>query len=80
LAVSATHPQPPPIKNYILIMDNQEEFKEVQYRMNDEGFHYCFKNYSDFEEIEDKRFHKLRLAYLGAAKELEDYINQKAEE
>jgi hypothetical protein len=62
-------------------MDNQkDQFKHVQYRMDAEGFHYCFESYSNFEDVEDERFHELRLAYLKAAKELEDYVNQKAEE
>lgn len=63
-------------------MDNveKENFQNAQYRMYDEGFHYCFKNYSNFDEIKDEHFHELRLAYLKAAKELEDYVNQKAED
>ena len=48
--------------------------------MDAEGFHYCFESYSHFDEIKDERFHELRLAYLKAAKELEDYVNQKAED
>lgn len=59
---------------------NKENFKYVQYKMHDEGFHYCFNDYSNFDEIEDERFHELRLAYLKAANELENYINKKAEE
>lgn len=58
----------------------KEEFQHVQYRMDAEGFHYCFESYSHFDEIKDERFHELRLAYLKAAKELEDYVNQKAED
>jgi len=53
-----------------------EEMKMVQYRMNNEGFHYCFKHYSNFQEIDDEHFHKLRNDYLRATKELENYINQ----
>jgi len=45
--------------------------------MEAEGFHYCFEWYSTFEEIEDEKFHELRLAYLKAANELENYVYSK---
>jgi hypothetical protein len=45
--------------------------------MRDEGFHYCFKHFSSFEEIEDEEFHKLRKQYLEAAELLEKYIQNK---
>lgn len=45
-----------------------------------EGLHYCFAHYSNFEGVGDDEFHRLRLAYVNAAKELEDYVNQKAED
>ena len=63
-------------------MDNEkklEDFKNVQYRMNAEGFHYCFESYSDFEEIEDKEFHKLRKYYLQYANLLKDYVEKTIE-
>lgn len=52
-----------------------ELFEDVQYRMGAEGFHYCFECYSSFTDIKDKKFHKLRLAYLTVAKDLENYVN-----
>jgi hypothetical protein len=54
-----------------------EEFQNVRYRMGAEGFHYCFKNYSSFDEIEDNKFHDLRNEYLRISKELEDYVKTK---
>ena len=57
----------------------KENLSDVQYRMDEEGFDYCFRCYSDFEEIEDPRFHELRLAYIKAAEELENYINEHSE-
>lgn len=57
-----------------------EDFADLRSRMNQEGFHYCFKHYSSFNEIEDQEFHKLRKAYLSAAEKLEKYIADKAEE
>ena len=52
--------------------------KELQYVRNivdNEGFDYAFRNYTDFvEEVKDVEFHKLRKAYVKAAKELDVYI------
>lgn len=58
-------------------LEQLEEFEMVQYRMEAEGFHYCFKNYSSFDEIEDPKFHELRLAYLAAADALAEYVDTK---
>lgn len=60
--------------------EEYENWENVQYRMENEGFHYCFKHYSRFEEIQDENFHKLREMYLAAAKRLEDYVNDKVNE
>lgn len=57
-----------------------EDYQMVQYRMEAEGFHYCFNNYSSFEEIKDEEFHKLRLKYLKSAKKLKKYVNNKVEQ
>jgi hypothetical protein len=45
--------------------------------MENEGFHYCFKHYSSFEEIEDEQFHELRKKYLEIAEQLESYVKNK---
>ena len=54
-----------------------ENWTYLHTKMGDEGFHYCFKHYSDFEEIEDEEFHKLRKQYLESAELLEKYIQNK---
>ena len=62
---------------------NIEEFENWQYvfsKMRDEGFHYCFKHYSRFEEIKDEKFHELRLKYLESANNLESYILENLED
>lgn len=61
-------------------MSQLEDFADLRSRMNQEGFHYCFKHYSSFSDIEDQEFHKLRKAYLSAADKLEKYIVDKAEQ
>jgi len=57
--------------------DELEKFEMVRYRMDNEGFHYCFKNYSSFKEVEDEKFHELRRKYLEISHELEEYVNSK---
>lgn len=42
--------------------------------VDNEGFDYAFRDYSEFEEIKDEQFHKLRQAYVEAAQKLDDYI------
>ena len=56
----------------------QDDWEYVQHKMENEGFHYCFECYSDFNEIIDEEFHRLRKEYLIAAKLLENYVNDKA--
>jgi hypothetical protein len=54
-----------------------EEFQNVRYRMDNEGFHYCFESYSSFDELEDDKFHKLREEYHRVSEELENYVEKK---
>jgi hypothetical protein len=56
-----------------------EEANTVLQRMGQEGFHYCFKHYSSFDEIEDEEFHKLRRYYLQHAELLEKYLKRESE-
>ena len=56
-----------------------EDFEMVRYRMDAEGFHYCFKHYSSFIDIDDKEFHELRNKYLEISSDLENYITKKIE-
>ena len=61
-------------------LENQlEDFEMVRYRMDSEGFHYCFKHYSSFIDIDDKEFHELRNKYLEISSDLENYITKKIE-
>ena len=60
--------------------EEKDWFESAQYRMDEEGFNYCFDGYSNWTNIKDEKFHELRLSYLKAAKDLRDYINKKCEE
>jgi uncharacterized protein involved in type VI secretion and phage assembly len=60
----------------------EEEFdnwKAVDYRMREEGIDYCFEHYSSFKEIEDEKFHKLRLEFLDSMKKIREYVKDKIE-
>jgi hypothetical protein len=60
--------------------DELENWQSVQYRMEKEGFDYCFISYSDWDEIKDEEFHRLKLGFLQSMKELREYIDSKVEE
>jgi hypothetical protein len=47
---------------------------EVAACVDNEGFDYAFRKYSNFEDVKDKEFHRLREAYVDAADALEEYI------
>jgi hypothetical protein len=60
--------------------EEKEQWEFVYYKKDAEGFNYCFTKYSSFPEIKDPEFHSLRLKYVQAAKELEQYIENKYNE
>lgn len=51
--------------------DEQDRVKSI---INLHGFDYCFEHYSDFNEIEDKEFHKRKRTYLKAKEKFNSYI------
>jgi hypothetical protein len=51
----------------------------VRSKMEGEGFDYCFRDYAEFEEVQDTEFHKLRKVYVDAADALEKYIKDHTE-
>ena len=64
------------------INDLHQELDDLIYlnaKMRDEGFDYCFRHYSSFEEIKDEKFHELRLKYIQIADELESYVETQYE-
>lgn len=56
---------------------SEEDKEYVQITVNNEGFDYAFYGYSNYNKIEDEKFHELRNKYLDARQELEKYINRK---
>lgn len=53
---------------------NAKELEKLQQTIDREGFDYAFADYSEFKEIKDVKFHKLRKSYLEAYDKLQDYI------
>lgn len=60
--------------------DKLDAFRNVQYRMDNEGIGYCFKHYSSFKDVKDDEFHRIRLKFLSVLDELEKYVENKIEE
>lgn len=64
-------------------MNNQKKVDEttishVANCIENEGFEYCFDNYSDFKTVKDTNFHKLLNSYIIAKKNLEKYIEHQS--
>lgn len=54
----------------------KDEMRYVLLVIKDEGFDYTFVSRSEFEEIENEEFHRLRKAYLAARNELRRYLDR----
>lgn len=59
--------------------NNLEDWESVKYRMENEGIDYCFESYSNWDEIKDEEFHRLRLGFLQYMKEIREYVDKKIE-
>lgn len=55
-------------------MTTKQECEKINHIIENEGFDYAFRCYDSFRWVKDKEFHKLREAYILAARALEDYI------
>ncbi len=53
------------------IEDQLDNWRRVEYRMNEEGVAYCFLHYSNWKEIEDDEFHTLRNRLIDTIKAIE---------
>lgn len=51
-----------------------KEKNYVQSTIENEGFDYVFVHYSDFEDIKDEEFHRLRKEFIEARDKLGDYV------
>lgn len=60
--------------------EETDKWNAVQYHMDQEGIDYCFESYSNFKEIEDEKFHELRLRFIQSMCDLRDYVNEKCDE
>ena len=52
-----------------------EDWQRLRYRMKEEGIEYCFRHYSNWEEINDEKFHELRLKLIDTMKEIREYVD-----
>jgi hypothetical protein len=56
-----------------------DNWKNVKYRMIEEGFDYCFNGYSRWDEIEDEQFHYLIDQYLNISKKIKELVDNRIE-
>ena len=56
-------------------VDGIPQMDYVQAAINNEGLDYALEDYSDFSEVEDNEFHRLRKEYLKIAGELRRYVS-----
>lgn len=68
--------KPTKTKKEMTTEDQKDEMQYVLSVIKDEGFDYTFVSRSEFEEIENEEFHRLRKAYLAARNELMWYIDR----
>lgn len=60
-----------------LLEKKLRDWQNVDYRMSSEGMEYCFMNYSEFEEIEDEEFHKLRESLISLMTEMHNLVDKR---
>lgn len=61
------------------LKEELEHWYAVDYRMDNEGIEYCFKHYSNFDEIQDEEFHKLRQTLLTNMENMRNMVREKIE-
>ena len=64
-------------------MDKHEEldnWKNVKYRMKEEGMDYCFRDYSSFEEINDRVFHLLKILLTDAMDRMDNLVQSRIDD
>ena len=67
-------------KELFFLEEVLEKYQNVVYRIDSEGVGYTFKNYSTYEEIEDKEFHKLRKYLIQHIDLMEFYLKKRTDE
>lgn len=51
-----------------------KEFHYILSAVDTEGFESAFLHYSDFADVQDEEFHRLRKAYVDSANDLRHYL------
>lgn len=61
------------------LREELEDWYNLEYRMDNEGFEYCFRQYSDFDEIKDEEFHKLRQTVIANMENMRNMVRDRIE-
>jgi len=59
---------------------SQEHAESIVSIIRTEGLDYAFSHYAIYRDVNDTKFHDLRLEYIRAARELREYVYTKAGE
>lgn len=68
---------PPEYRGPIISQEHAESIVSI---IRTEGLDYAFSHYAIYRDVNDLKFHELRLKYLQAANELREYVYTKAGE
>lgn len=58
---------------------SEDELEQIQLKIECEGFDYALVYYSDWKEIRDKEFQRLRKVFVKAREELAKYLDHEYE-
>jgi len=53
---------------------NKAQYEKIALAVDNEGFDYCFTDYSDWQHITDPEFQKLRSGFCEARDKLDRYL------
>ena len=59
------------------LIELYDDFLSVKSRIKSDGLEYVIKHYSDFSEIKDEEFHKLRIELINSMSNFEYYLQFK---
>jgi hypothetical protein len=66
-------------KQKLKLEEQLDAWNDLKYRLLNEGVDYALEHYSDWKEIKDEEFHKLRDTFLETLHKINELIERKIE-
>lgn len=63
--------------NFLKMNNPIEDWRELEYRIREEGIEYAVLHYSDWSNIKDDEFHSIRETLIDSIHQMKDYVNKK---